>query len=87
MRDSLLVEREKTHGTFEETAEIAQNIKDIIHKHHGVFPRCTTQDEALDMIATKIARILSGDPFEKDHWNDISGYAQLGAESCPDEKK
>jgi hypothetical protein len=32
--------------------------------------------EALDMIAHKIARVLSGgDPHDFQHWEDITGYA------------
>jgi hypothetical protein len=31
----------------------------------------------LEMIAHKIARILSGDPNHRDHWEDIAGYAEL----------
>jgi hypothetical protein len=32
--------------------------------------------EALDMIAHKIARILSGaDPHDSEHWRDLAGYA------------
>ena len=34
--------------------------------------------EALEMIAHKIARILSGDADYADNWVDIAGYAQLG---------
>jgi sulfur carrier protein ThiS len=33
--------------------------------------------ESLDMIANKIARIVNGDPYYKDSWQDIAGYAQL----------
>jgi hypothetical protein len=33
--------------------------------------------EALEMIAMKIARILSGNPNFADHWEDIEGYARL----------
>ena len=32
---------------------------------------------ALDMIAVKISRILSGNPSHKDSWVDIAGYAKL----------
>ena len=35
------------------------------------------QRETLEMVATKIGRILSGNPHEVDHWKDIAGYAQL----------
>jgi hypothetical protein len=84
-RDPLLVLKEKTNGDFQKTAIISQGIKSIIHSESG---RLTFQQlEALECIALKIARILSGNPFEKDHWNDIAGYAHLGAELCPGEKK
>jgi hypothetical protein len=33
--------------------------------------------EALEMIAMKIARILSGNSNFADHWEDIEGYARL----------
>lgn len=38
--------------------------------------------EALEMICTKIARILAGNARESDHWSDIAGYAELGREVC-----
>lgn len=34
--------------------------------------------ESIDMILTKISRIVSGNPSEPDHWDDIAGYAFLG---------
>ncbi|CAB4241391.1 hypothetical protein UFOVP60_42 [uncultured Caudovirales phage] len=33
------------------------------------------QQEALDMFASKISRILTGDPNYQDSWHDIAGYA------------
>lgn len=35
------------------------------------------QKESLEMVAVKVARILSGDASAAEHWNDVSGYAQL----------
>ena len=35
------------------------------------------QLEALDMIFSKIARIINGDPNYADSWHDIAGYAKL----------
>ena len=35
------------------------------------------QAEALEQIATKIGRLLSGDSKHADHWKDIQGYAKL----------
>lgn len=84
-RDQLLVEREKTHGSFEKTASISQELKAIFHRHgvaRGLEHPFSVQVEALDMIAVKLARILSGNPHVKDHWDDIAGYAKLGAEAC-----
>ena len=71
---NVLEERAKTHGHFCDVARSAQVIKSEINKaDHLDF----TQIEALDMIATKIARILHGNPNESDHWLDIEGYARL----------
>lgn len=35
------------------------------------------QQQALDTICDKIARILNGDPDYTDNWHDIQGYAKL----------
>lgn len=80
-RDPLLMEREKTHGSFERNAIISQAIKDIFKKYHD-YPMHVAQVEALDMIALKISRILSGQSSFKDHWDDIAGYAKLASEAC-----
>ena len=36
--------------------------------------------EALEMICTKMARIINGDPTYADNWLDIAGYAKLVAD-------
>lgn len=81
-REPMLVEREKTHGDFRITAHVAQGIKRAFRTLATNDRITKEQHEALDMIATKIARILSGDPLERDHWDDIAGYAKLGSEAC-----
>lgn len=75
--DALLEEREKVHGEFWHTATIAQELKSTVA---GYAPAGldATHAEAIDLICTKIARILSGNPNEVDHWKDIAGYARLG---------
>lgn len=77
-RDPLLVEREKMHGSFQRTASIAQALKSALDYNQMDNRQC----EALDLICTKIARIVSGNAKEPDHWLDIAGYAKLGAEAC-----
>jgi hypothetical protein len=72
----ILQEREKAHGDFERTAAVAQELKYVIRRYKSnLSPQ---QREVMDQIASKMARILSGDPNEPDHWDDIAGYARLG---------
>lgn len=86
-RDPLLQEREKTHGDFRNTARVAIELKRIFRVEGGFTGKPTPgidarKAEALDMIATKIARIVTGDSTCRDHWDDIVGYAKLGSEAC-----
>lgn len=85
-RDPLLEERQKTHGDFGRNASISQSLKQIYRDN--LFAQSITLEpvhqEALDMIALKISRILSGQANFKDHWDDIAGYAKLGSEACKD---
>ncbi len=69
---------------------IAQQIKTVIYAavharvRKKLSPLSATQRESLDLIATKIARILSGDPNHEDHWLDIEGYARI---ACMEQSK
>ena len=74
-----LQERGKRYGEFKDHAYIAQNIKDRIRVGNW-FQLESDQQEALEMIAHKIARILNGDPNYDDSWHDIAGYATLVAD-------
>ena len=83
-RDPLLQEREKTHGSFERNAAVSQALKQQIRNaftSQSIYVEPVFQ-EALDMICLKISRICSGKLNEKDHWDDIAGYAKLAAEAC-----
>jgi len=70
-------ERQKTHGDFYRVAMMAQELKDVIRRGNNWKALDDTEREALEMIATKIGRTLSGYPHEVDHWRDIAGYATL----------
>lgn len=70
-----LQERDKTHGSYSNVASVAQRIKDIIRGNDSNLGQ--VHKESLDLIATKIARILCGNPNDADHWLDIAGYATL----------
>jgi len=73
----LLNNRAKTHGDYYRTAMMAQALKDEMRRGQNWKLLDDMQRETLEMVATKIGRILSGDPHEVDHWRDVAGYAQL----------
>ena len=73
--DDLIAARGKTHGEWELQAYNANAIKATLHLHAHKFPPPIS--EALDHIAIKLSRIISGNPMEPDHWRDIQGYARL----------
>lgn len=71
--------RGNQYGPYDEMACIAQRLKEIVRI--GVPSNwAQLQDverESLDMIFTKIARIVIGAPLQEDSWHDIAGYASL----------
>ena len=74
---NLLGERQNTHGTYSEVSSICQAIKRTMRQSSGWDHLGNEHAEALEMIAMKIARILSGNSNFADHWEDIEGYARL----------
>lgn len=77
---SVIEQREASHGSYYHQARTAQELKKLIHDHsHGWRSLSVEQRESLDMIAVKISRILNGNPNEPDHWRDLAGYATLVA--------
>lgn len=80
---SLVRERKKTHGDWAVQSSLARTLKEAMRDSANWKNLSPSQAEALDMIQTKVSRILSGDPSESDHWNDIAGYAVLAGSSKP----
>jgi outer membrane biosynthesis protein TonB len=73
--------RKGTHGPFEEVAKITGSIGDIFRSSRNWSRLSPVAQMALQEIVHKQARILTGDYAHIDHWNDIGGYAQLGADA------
>ena len=73
----ILEERGKTHGDFTDNAMIAQALKEIMRQGKNWNELPDTHKEALEMIAHKIARWLSGDYRYNDNMKDIIGYTTL----------
>lgn len=87
MLEAILKERGSRYGSYRDNAELAQGLKELIH--HWTKGKCTVSDEhmeALDLIATKISRIVTGDPTYVDNWDDIAGYATLVANALRKEQ-
>jgi hypothetical protein len=74
--------RAEQYGSFMQSADTVIRIKSIMHNAVArnevhLYP---DQLQALDMIATKISRIVHGNPNHTDSWTDIAGYATLVAD-------
>ena len=80
--NTLLQERALQYGTFAALAKTAQEFKSVLYRELGSRNKRLADDqaEALDMILTKIARIINGNADIADHYFDIAGYATLVAE-------
>ena len=78
----LTAERQKTHGNFAENALISQNLKNVFHSLPGWQNLNNEQKEAVEMMCMKFSRIFSGKSDERQHWEDVEGYAHLATESC-----
>ena len=93
--EQTLNERGSRYGDFSDHARICQALKEVMMDFTvytegarstvpwGALPDIHKQ--ALEVIADKIARILSGDPNYADNWHDIQGYAKLVEDRLPKE--
>lgn len=72
-----LAARGSRYGSFETNGRIAQELKAVMRGSPNWSSLSGAQAEALDMFASKISRLLTGDPDYADNWHDIAGYATL----------
>lgn len=77
MVEETLAERENTHGDYVQQCNLTRGILANMQFSKNWDELYPFQQEALHMIAVKIARLLEGDSEETDHWHDIAGYAAL----------
>jgi len=75
--EKLLTEREKQHGDYKDVSRISQSLKEVFRTGPNWAKLPDAQKESFEMIASKLARALSGDSGLRDHWDDIGGYASL----------
>lgn len=80
--DDLVDERAGKYGKFRDLSEVSQRFKESLH--YSLIARdkrlAPDQQEALEVILHKFARIINGDSDYVDNWKDIAGYATLVAD-------
>lgn len=74
--------RGPVHGNFAEGATITQGVLALFQGGSSWPKMSAAKKETVHMIVHKLHRIVTGNPEHKDHWDDIGGYAQLGANDC-----
>jgi hypothetical protein len=82
--NKIIDDREATHGAFSDTAQVSQRLKSALRfagDSDGYNNLSDIQKEALDMICSKISRIINGNANEVDHWVDVAGYSMLVAKA------
>ena len=72
-----LDERGKNYGDYRIQGAYSKRLKNIFSEGSSWDKLHEYQQDALEMIATKISRILNGDPSYADSWRDIAGFATL----------
>ena len=75
--EDTLKARGATYGDFEDVAGLSQALQNTMRGSRNWDSLVPDQREALQTIASKIARILNGDQNHIDSWHDIGGYAAL----------
>jgi hypothetical protein len=79
--DERMRDKQITNGPFEDMAQLAQGLKFALRRGRNWEPMPPESKEALELIATRIAKILTGDPNDARHWNDLVILAQIRSEA------
>lgn len=80
VQTQVLDERKKEYGHFSVQFPIAQQLKDIMHRSPMWEKMDDVTKENLEMAATKLSRVLSGNPLHRDSYIDLIGYFTLQVE-------
>jgi hypothetical protein len=74
--EEILAQRGAVYGDFENVAATSQALKRIIRAGAVYQDLSCVQQESLDQIANKLARIVNGG-WHADSWTDVAGYSEL----------
>ncbi len=89
--DKVLKDRGTMYGDYSKMAECICEMQRLVAQYQpknesGRLHMTDAQHHSLDMIMTKIGRIITGNPNHSDNWLDIEGYARLARENIEREK-
>ena len=77
MIEDTIKERTESYGDFADNATVAQLLKDAIQMETNYPNMPPYMRESLDIICSKISRMVTGDWKHADNWLDIQGFAKL----------
>lgn len=77
MIEDTIKERTESYGDFTDNATVAQLLKDAIQMETNYPNMPPYMRESLDIICSKISRMVTGDWKHADNWLDIQGFAKL----------
>ena len=80
---NLLEDRGQDYGDYGVMCAVIQRIKIAMQSSPNWKDLADTQREALELSATKIGRILSGNRNKVDSWQDVIGYFTKAIEYIP----
>ena len=83
----ILTETGSRYGSWDTNSAISQDIKKAMVGGIAWNDLPPYMKESLELIATKISRILNGDPYYADSWDDIGGYVKLVTDELLHESK
>ena len=75
--EEVLEKRGSRYGEYQDVSNTAQSLKEVLRSRSSWLQMEPFMQESLDMICNKLARIANGDPYYKDSWVDVTGYATL----------
>lgn len=75
--DALQQERGSIYGPFISNAVVSQELKAVFRATPNWELLSPDVQEMLDVVALKVARILTGEPEYDDNFVDIAGYATI----------
>lgn len=85
--NEVLDERGANYGSYASNASLAQTLKLALRQSQvWQSPVYAAQQEALEMICCKMARLANGSPYHRDSWVDIIGYATLALREIDSEQ-